>query len=84
MISLDHSFLGTLAFKFFPSSGFSSLSLPSPLLSTNGPGVDLGDRKHAIYALGQNGDLLEESKIRTTQKSLAQLSKKYPGAAITM
>ena len=47
-------------------------------------GVDLGDRKHAIYALGQNGDLLEESKIRTTRKSLAQLSKKYPGAAITM
>lgn len=47
-------------------------------------GIDLGDRKHAICVLSQEGDLLEESKINTTRESLALLSNKYPAATIAM
>lgn len=47
-------------------------------------GIDLGDRKHAICVLSQNGELLEESKISTTRESLALFSKKYPTATIAM
>ena len=41
-------------------------------------GIDLGDRKHAVCVLSQDGELLEESKIGTTRESLALFSQKYP------
>ena len=47
-------------------------------------GIDLGDRKHAVCVLSQDGKLLEESKIGTTRESLALLSQKYPSATIAM
>jgi len=47
-------------------------------------GIDLGDRKHAICVLSQDGKLLEESKIGTTRESLALFSRKYPAATIAM
>ena len=47
-------------------------------------GVDLGDRKHAVCVLSQDGELLEESKIGTTRESLALFSQKYPEATIAM
>lgn len=47
-------------------------------------GIDLGDRKHAVCVLSQDGELLEESKIDTTRESLALFSQKYPAATIAM
>jgi len=47
-------------------------------------GIDLGDRKHAVCVLSQDGKLLEESKIGTTRESLALFSQKYPAATIAM
>ena len=47
-------------------------------------GIDLGDRKNAVWILCQDGKLLEESKIGTTRESLALFSQKYPMATMAM
>jgi transposase len=45
-------------------------------------GIDLGDKKHAICVLNQDGDIIDERPITNHRESLRRLSKKYPGARI--
>lgn len=45
-------------------------------------GLDLGDKKHAICVLDQDGDIIDERSITNHRESLRRLSLKYPGARI--
>lgn len=45
-------------------------------------GLDLGDKKHAICVLDQDGEIIEERTITNHRESLRRLSQKYPGARI--
>jgi transposase len=47
-------------------------------------GLDLGDKKHAICVLDQDGDIIDERAITNHRESLRRLSQKYPGARIAM
>lgn len=47
-------------------------------------GLDLGDKKHAICVLNQDGDIIDERTITNHRESLRRLSQKYPGARIAM
>jgi len=47
-------------------------------------GVDLGDRKHAICIIDQNGQVILECFITNTREVLAQFFTDYPGALIAM
>ncbi|MBK1832413.1 transposase, partial [Verrucomicrobiaceae bacterium R5-34] len=47
-------------------------------------GIDLGDRKHAICAIDQEGKELSEHFIRNRRDDLEQLSRDYPGALIAL
>ena len=46
--------------------------------------IDLGDKKHAICALDQSGDPIDERTITNHRESLRRLSQKYPGALMVM
>lgn len=45
-------------------------------------GLDLGDKKHAICVLNQDGEIIDERSITNHRESLRRLSQKYPGARI--
>lgn len=45
-------------------------------------GLDLGDKKHAICVLDQNGDIIDERTITNHRESLRRLSLKYREARI--
>ena len=45
-------------------------------------GLDLGDKKHALCALNQDGEIIDERTITNHRESLRRLSQKYPGARI--
>jgi transposase len=45
-------------------------------------GLDLGDKKHAICVLNQDGEIIDERTITNHRESLRRLSQKYPGARI--
>jgi len=47
-------------------------------------GIDLGDKKHAICALDQSGDPVDERSITNHRESLRRLSQKYSGALMVM
>ena len=44
--------------------------------------IDLGDKRHAICALNQDGDIIDERTITHHRESLRRLSQKHPGARI--
>lgn len=45
-------------------------------------GLDLGDKKHAICVLNEDGEIIDERTITNHRESLRRLSLKYPGARI--
>ena len=45
-------------------------------------GLDLGDKKHAICVLDQDGAVVDERTITNHRESLRRLSLKYPKARI--
>ncbi len=45
-------------------------------------GLDLGDKKHALCVLNQDGEIIDERTITNHRESLRRLSQKYPGARI--
>ncbi len=45
-------------------------------------GLDLGDMKHAICVLNQDGEIIDERTITNHRESLRRLSPKHPGARI--
>ncbi len=45
-------------------------------------GLDLGDMKHAICVLNQDGEIIDERTITNHRESLRRLSQKHPGARI--
>jgi len=47
-------------------------------------GIDLGDKKHAICAIDQDGNILKEYFIYNRPDDLEQLSKDYPEALMAM
>ena len=47
-------------------------------------GLDLGDKKHAIYVLNKAGEIVEERSITNHRESLRRLSQKYPKCRIAM
>ena len=47
-------------------------------------GLDLGDRKHAYWALDGKGEVLREGSIPNTRGDLEEFSEKFPGALIAM
>ena len=47
-------------------------------------GIDLGDKKHAICVLNNQGEPIDERSITNHRESLRRLSKKYPGALMVM
>ena len=47
-------------------------------------GIDLGDRKHAICIIDQNGDIIHESMLSNTREDIARFLKNYPESLIAM
>lgn len=47
-------------------------------------GLDLGDKKHAICVLNEDGDVVDERFITNHRESIRRLSQKYPGARIAL
>ena len=47
-------------------------------------GIDLGDRKHAICIIDQNGDVIHESMLSNTREDIARFFKNYPESLIAM
>ena len=47
-------------------------------------GIDLGDRKHAICIIDQNGDVIHESMLSNTREDIARFLKNYPKSLIAM
>lgn len=47
-------------------------------------GIDLGDKKHAVCVLDNEGEILKQRSMVNTRESLQRLSKAYPGARIAM
>lgn len=47
-------------------------------------GIDLGDRKHAICIIDQEGEIIQECMISNTREDLARLAKSYPDSLIAM
>lgn len=47
-------------------------------------GIDLGDKKHAICALGKDGEVLQEFTIRNDAEALLGLAEAYPKARVAM
>ena len=47
-------------------------------------GIDLGDKRHAIYVLDHDADILEQRSITNRKESIRRLSKKYPKARMIM
>lgn len=47
-------------------------------------GLDLGDKKHAICVLDQEGEIIEERMITNHRESLRRISQKYPGSRIAI
>jgi hypothetical protein len=45
-------------------------------------GLDLGDTKHAIYALNAGGEIIDGRTITNPRESLRRLSQKHPAARI--
>lgn len=45
-------------------------------------GLDLGDKKHALCVLNQDGEIIDERAITNHRESLRRLSQKHPGARI--
>ena len=45
-------------------------------------GLDLGDKKHAICVLNQEGEIIDERMITNHRESLRRLSLKYPSSRI--
>ena len=43
-------------------------------------GIDLGDRKHAICVLDDQGDIVREDSISNTREALSKLADQYPAA----
>ncbi len=57
-------------------------------MNTNIPlitiGLDLGDKKHFICVLDQEGEVIEQRSITNQRESLRRLSIKYPGSRIAL
>jgi hypothetical protein len=47
-------------------------------------GLDLGDKKHALCVLNQDGDIIDERMMTNHRESLRRLSLKYPNSRIAM
>ena len=47
-------------------------------------GLDLGDKRHAICVLDQQGEIIDERSITNHRENLRRLAKKYPGARIAL
>lgn len=47
-------------------------------------GLDLGDRRHAVCILGEDGKILREYTIANSRNALDKLSVAYPGALMVM
>jgi len=47
-------------------------------------GLDLGDKKHALCVLNQDGDIVDERMMTNHRESLRRLSQKYPSSRIAM
>src|SRR5436309_11033085 len=47
-------------------------------------GLDLGDRWHRFYVLGESGQVVEEGSVANNRVALSELSSRYPGALIVM
>ncbi|MEM9081287.1 MAG: IS110 family transposase [Verrucomicrobiota bacterium] len=47
-------------------------------------GLDLGDRKHAVCVLNEDGEITEEKAITNCRESLHRLAADYPGARVAM
>jgi transposase len=45
-------------------------------------GLDLGDKKHALCVLNEDGDMIDERTMTNHRESLRRLSLKYPGSRI--
>lgn len=47
-------------------------------------GIDLGDKKHAICVLGNDGEVLKEFDIRNEREELQRLVREHPKARVVM
>lgn len=47
-------------------------------------GLDLGDKKHALCVLNQDGEIIDERMMTNHRESLRRLSLKYPSSRIAM
>ena len=47
-------------------------------------GLDLGDRRHAVCVIGEDGEILRERTIANSRSALEKLSEAWPGALIAM
>ncbi|MCE2961069.1 MAG: transposase [Akkermansiaceae bacterium] len=47
-------------------------------------GLDLGDKKHALCVLNQDGEIVDERMMTNHRESLRRLSQKYPSSRIAM
>lgn len=47
-------------------------------------GLDLGDKKHALCVLNQDGEIIDERMMTNHRESLRRLSQKYPQSRIAM
>ena len=47
-------------------------------------GLDLGDRRHAVCVIGEEGEILKERTITNSRNALDKLSEAWPGALMAM
>ncbi|HZD08658.1 MAG TPA: IS110 family transposase [Candidatus Limnocylindrales bacterium] len=47
-------------------------------------GLDLGDRRHRLCVLNEEGEVVEEASIVNERTGLAELAGRYPGAVVVM
>ena len=64
--------------------GQSRPAAPGPNTDGVTIGIDLGDKKHAVCAIGADGEIEDQRTITNHRESLRRLSKKHPGARIVM
>lgn len=58
--------------------------MKNKLISKTVIGIDLGDKKHAICVVDQEGNIVAEFSIENRRRELAELSKNYPGSLVAM
>ena len=52
--------------------------------TTTAIGIDLGDRYSYVVALDESGEVIEDGRIKTSERAMALLSERHPLAQIAM